>query len=214
MNRPGTGFTRKTDYYDLLGLPRDASSESVDQAFRRYLENLEENPSAPWNDEVVREGAEAYYHLSDPIRRKRYDESLDYELVLPDAKGVPPEFERYFEIQKIATSHDYERLYKQFLMLKYEREDTLWSLRTTAYFFATSLIALLFLSVIFFLFQKNDWLEESVDLFYRRWGLLLSSGCTAGGYLLFRFFYMNRKITEREKQRDKELNEKDSQIGP
>ncbi|TGK64714.1 molecular chaperone DnaJ [Leptospira wolffii] len=211
MNRPGTGFTRKTDYYDLFGIPRDASSTSVDEAFRNYLENVQQHSWIPWRDAAVREGAEAYYHLSDETRRKRYDESLDYELILPDPEGVPAEFEKYFEVQKIATPREYERLYKQFLMLKHEREDKLWSLRATMYFFLACFFVLLFSSFAFFVFQKNDWLSESVDLFYRRWGLFASSAIMGGGYLFFRVLYLDKEISRREKQREIELNEKSSQ---
>ncbi len=210
MNRP-TGLSRKTDYYGLLGLQRDAPTASVETAFNLYLESLSENSWVPWKESAVREGAEAYYHLSDPDRRKRYDSSLDYELVLPDPEGVPEEFEKYFEIQKIATPEEYERLYKQFLMLKYEREDKLWSLRTTTYFFLVCFSILVLSSMVFVVFQKNDWLPVSADLFYRRWGLLLSSAFMGGGYLFFRLFYLGRVISRREKNRETELNEKSSQ---
>ncbi|TGK05027.1 molecular chaperone DnaJ [Leptospira semungkisensis] len=209
MNRSATGISRKTDYYGVLGLPRDASFESVEEAFKLYIERVKEHSWVPWKDSELREGAEAYYHLSDPVRRKRYDASLDYELVLPDPEGVPAEFEQYFEIQKISTPKEYERLYKQFLMLKHEREDKLWTFRATIYFILTCFSILVISSLVFVVLQKNSWLPASIDLFYRRWGLLVSAGFMGTGYLLFRISYLERTLRIREKKRETELNEED-----
>ncbi|TGK42400.1 molecular chaperone DnaJ [Leptospira andrefontaineae] len=214
MNRFGTGLSRKTDYYVLFGLSRDASPQAVEDAFHRYVQTLKEHSWVPWKDAELREGAEAYYHLSDPARRKRYDSSLDYELVLPDPEGVPEEFEQYFEVQKISTPKEYERLYKQFLMLKYEREDKLWIFRATVYFILACFSALVLSSLVFVVFQKNGWLSTSADLFYRRWGLLFSCTFMGTAYTLFRVFYLERVISLREKKREIEQNEEVSDIGP
>ncbi|MGJ4789097.1 molecular chaperone DnaJ [Leptospira koniambonensis] len=214
MNRSGAGLSRKIDYYVLLDLSRDASPRAVEEAFHRYVQNLQEHSWVPWKDSELREGAEAYYHLSDPTRRKRYDSSLDYELVLPDPEGVPEEFEEYFEVQKISTPTEYERLYKQFLMLKYEREDKLWIFRATVYFILACFSALVLSSLVFVVFQKNGWLSTSTDLFYRRWGLLFSCTFMGTTYTLFRVFYLERVISVREKKREIEQNEEVTDIGP
>ncbi|TGL57703.1 molecular chaperone DnaJ [Leptospira sarikeiensis] len=213
MNRSGTGLSRKTDYYGLLGISRDASTRMVEEAFHRYVQDLKEHSWVPWGEAELREGAEAYYHLSDPTRRKRYDSSLDYELVLPDPEGVPEEFEKYFEVQKISTPKEYERLYKQFLMLKYEREDKLWIFRATVYFILACFSILVLSSLVFVIFQKNGWLSAGVDLFYRRWGLLISTTFMGTTYSLFRIFYLEKVISFREKKREIEQNEEVSDIG-
>jgi uncharacterized membrane protein YkvA (DUF1232 family) len=69
------------NYYDLLGVPAKASPEQIRQA---YLNKVKE-----WHPDVNPEGAEAaekktkilnqaYYVLSDPVRRKNYDRMLRF----------------------------------------------------------------------------------------------------------------------------------------
>jgi molecular chaperone DnaJ len=64
----------KRDYYDVLGVPRDAPDADVKKAFRRLARELhpDVNP-APEAAERFREAAEAYEVLSDADTRARYD---------------------------------------------------------------------------------------------------------------------------------------------
>ena len=64
----------RRDYYDVLGVPRDASDADVKKAFRRLARELhpDVNP-APEAGERFREAAEAYEVLSDADTRARYD---------------------------------------------------------------------------------------------------------------------------------------------
>jgi molecular chaperone DnaJ len=64
----------KRDYYDVLGVPRDASDADVKKAFRRLARELhpDVNP-APEAAERFREAAEAYEVLSTAETRARYD---------------------------------------------------------------------------------------------------------------------------------------------
>jgi molecular chaperone DnaJ len=63
------------DYYETLGVPRDADAETIKGAFRqlahRYHPDVSTEPDA---EQRFREIAEAYGVLSDPDRRARYDE--------------------------------------------------------------------------------------------------------------------------------------------
>ncbi|MCU7826434.1 DnaJ C-terminal domain-containing protein [Kitasatospora sp. DSM 101779] len=63
------------DYYDVLGVPRDADSQTLKRAFRelarRYHPDLSTEPGA---QDRFKEVAEAYGVLSDPERRAEYDE--------------------------------------------------------------------------------------------------------------------------------------------
>jgi molecular chaperone DnaJ len=64
----------KRDYYEVLGVPRDAGEAEVKKAFRRLARDLhpDVNPS-PEATESFREAAEAYEVLSDADTRGRYD---------------------------------------------------------------------------------------------------------------------------------------------
>ncbi len=64
----------KKDYYEILGVPRNASQEEIKKAFRRlarkYHPDINKDPSA---QEKFKEINEAYQVLSDPEKRKLYD---------------------------------------------------------------------------------------------------------------------------------------------
>ncbi len=65
----------KRDYYEVLGVPRDASPEDVKSAYRRLaLKNHpDKNPGDKQAEERFKEAAEAYEVLSDADKRASYD---------------------------------------------------------------------------------------------------------------------------------------------
>lgn len=61
------------DYYEVLGLPRDAKPEQIKEAFRRLAQKY--HPDKPGGDATkFKEINEAYQVLSDPQKRAKYDQ--------------------------------------------------------------------------------------------------------------------------------------------
>jgi molecular chaperone DnaJ len=62
------------DYYEVLGVPRDADAKTIKDAFRRLARRYHPDASSePDAVERFKEIAEAYGVLSDPARRSAYD---------------------------------------------------------------------------------------------------------------------------------------------
>jgi molecular chaperone DnaJ len=62
----------KRDYYDVLGVKKDASADEIKKAFRRAA--VEHHPDRGGNETKFKEVNEAYEVLKDSEKRKRYDQ--------------------------------------------------------------------------------------------------------------------------------------------
>src|SRR4051812_7644883 len=66
--------TTERDYYELLGVPRDADEQTIKKAFRRLARELHPDVSEhPEAEARFREVSEAYEALSNPETRQLYD---------------------------------------------------------------------------------------------------------------------------------------------
>ena len=68
-------MSTSADYYEILGITRDAAGEEVRRAYRRLAIKWhpDQNPDNPDAEGKFKQGAEAYEVLSDPERRAVYD---------------------------------------------------------------------------------------------------------------------------------------------
>ncbi|KAF7258889.1 hypothetical protein EG68_03439 [Paragonimus skrjabini miyazakii] len=82
---PGAWASR--DYYDILGVKRDASMHEIKREFRKLARGLhpDHNKDDPKASEKFQELSRAYEVLSDPEKRKHYDHYGD-----DDARGSAP----------------------------------------------------------------------------------------------------------------------------
>ena len=86
-----------TDYYEVLGVPRDADQDAIRRAYRKlartYHPDLNSDSDA---EDRFKELGEAYEVLSDPDKRERYDRLganwRQQEQEAPDAN-----FEEFFD---------------------------------------------------------------------------------------------------------------------
>ena len=62
----------KRDYYEVLGVSKDASADEIKKAFRRAA--VEHHPDRGGNEENFKELNEAYEVLKDTSKRQRYDQ--------------------------------------------------------------------------------------------------------------------------------------------
>ncbi|TAK87500.1 MAG: J domain-containing protein [Betaproteobacteria bacterium] len=96
----------KRDYYEVLGVPRDADAAAIKDAFRKLaLQYHPDRNKAPGAEERFKEVAEAYAVLSDAKKRADYDAGVvpeeilggaDFESIFRDFGFGESIFERFF----------------------------------------------------------------------------------------------------------------------
>ena len=68
-------MAKKRDYYEVLGLNRDASDEDIKKAYRKLAmkHHPDRNPDSKEAEDKFKEAKEAYEVLSEPEKRRAYD---------------------------------------------------------------------------------------------------------------------------------------------
>lgn len=85
------------DYFSILGVERSADADTVKKAFRRLARqhHPDVNPGDPAAEARFKEISEAYEVLSDPDKRRRYEQFGQYWNQSGGGAGVDVDFSRY-----------------------------------------------------------------------------------------------------------------------
>jgi curved DNA-binding protein CbpA len=97
------------DYYKILELSREATSEEIKEAYRRlaleYHPDL--HPDNPAAEERFKEICQAYEVLSDSVRRNLYDQGFDHNKTKRKKQGMSPQ-DFYVRAVEKALDKDYQ----------------------------------------------------------------------------------------------------------
>ncbi len=98
------------DYYDVLGVPREASPQKVKEAYRKlaFQYHPDRNKGNPAALEKMKEINEAYAVLSDPEKRRRYD-TFSHEY----GPSAHDQFRQTYSDEDIFRGSDINRVFEE-----------------------------------------------------------------------------------------------------
>lgn len=198
------GFVRKENFYDLLQVPKSASTEEIERQYHSlvaYWRGLPSLLSASIVQSKLLELTQAFHTLKSPHLRESYDESLDFDFVLIDGKVKDPEMEEAYQIYMDKRARDYHSVMKEFSVFKEELGDSLWVLKSNTVFLLCSLLVYSLFYVGYSLFSDSwDWIGSAQSKL-NQFAIPAYLCLVTLGFFLFRKFYQIPKLRFRKIKR-------------
>ncbi|XDD44870.1 J domain-containing protein [Leptospira sp. WS39.C2] len=191
--------TKRETFYEILGISRDSSVNTIEAVYLRELLFWEQIQKAgsPEAKEKILELTRAFLTLSNPIKRELYDSELDFEFVLLDGKAKDPEIEEAYDLYRLGHKKSYQEILHEFSKFRGEMGDTLWVLKKTTIYLVISLLLYSGIVVSQSLIFENDSSHES---FFNLISFLFL-GFSGIGYLFFRLLYLPNQLKKRKESR-------------
>ncbi|GBF49204.1 putative chaperone protein DnaJ [Leptospira ryugenii] len=158
-------LVRKENYYETLGLQRNASTLEIVESFERSKTFWEQLKSEHLTvaEEKIFEITNAYSTLIDPVKRNLYNETLDYEFVLLDGKPIDEDMEFAYVNYQQNQRKSYPEVLKEFQLFKKGLGQMLWLLKmTTAYFLFSLFLYSCIVLVLTFLWEQKEWEDSPI----------------------------------------------------
>lgn len=111
-------MSAKRDYYEVLGVSQDADKNTIKKAYRKLAKKYhpDTNQGNAQAAERFKEATEAYNILSDPEKKKMYDQfghaAFDGSGAAGGAYGGAYTMEKHNEIITIVDKTEYQKLMK------------------------------------------------------------------------------------------------------
>ena len=106
------------DYYETLGVRKDASQDEIKKAFRKLAKkhHPDANPNNKKSEELFKEASEAYEVLGDVEKRKKYDD-LAREASFQNGRDFDPYKTRYAktgQASRMSTDNNFSDFFNMF----------------------------------------------------------------------------------------------------
>lgn len=179
------GLAKVENLYEILGVPRKATTDLLELAYQDKMQFWSSMSGTEAKEQMVLL-SKAFFTLSHAEKRKEYDNSLDFEFVLIDAKTKDPEMAYLYESYRNHLNKPYQELLGEFESFRRELGKTLQKLKRTTFYMVGCLVVYSFLvislSILGEMEPKAQLLWEPFQIYGSP--LFLVGSCL--GYLWFR----------------------------
>lgn len=148
---------KKPNFYEILGLDRNASEEEIHSRYRElseeYLKISQMDPWFPIHDSIL-DLTRAYETLSVGELRKSYDKKIDFDIVVLDKEIDKTELADISLNYKRYCATHYEDLVNRFNLFKQEMNESLWLIKTTSIFLVFDVITSVVFTFVFYEYTR------------------------------------------------------------